>query len=493
MTTEHKKSPSPIKAMSSLLKSLRADEAALIASKEAFESEHNAAIAKYELLPENMKKVEEAFKIQHALLIKQLQQPSPAPVNGRTFEEDCERKSEEVRLRAIPALALQEACKTFLEAKKFQADLEATIAPLHSMKRKLVEIQAAIRDTDSKLEAKLAELAMKAFAHDRETQYRKSILAWKDKVKSDKTRRQTLLKEHEAKVVFPKLQKEFFSAWKKQAIKHKEDILSAKEFESKNIHRREQKEILTFWKTQTIARIQERFQTAVDSDNIDELNKIADKYFDKGPQALIDEIKLINQPSRAGHTPIITAIYNGSLPVAEFLLLYGADVNQQICFGEVSNKLYLTPIRAAIMANKAEMVELLVKNKAKINEMSAEDKMTPVVFAAEYSSNHDMLKKLFSFGAIVDVNTCEASLGKLHARLSKSRIKPDQFAQFTTLLIFKCISDLNTENATIDDCNKCAGWLKQFEKSFKPAAAAVLMTSLQKLSGEVRARPTARR
>jgi ankyrin repeat protein len=69
--------------------------------------------------------------------------------------------------------------------------------------------------------------------------------------------------------------------------------------------------------------------------------------------------KVINEVSPEGYTPLILAVYNNNVEVAEFLIEKGADVNGNSKMG--------TPLMAAVVKNNQKCVEILLKNKADVS------------------------------------------------------------------------------------------------------------------------------
>ncbi|EAY19831.1 hypothetical protein TVAG_178750 [Trichomonas vaginalis G3] len=69
----------------------------------------------------------------------------------------------------------------------------------------------------------------------------------------------------------------------------------------------------------------------------------------------------INEEDYSGKTPLRIAAHNNCREVAEILLSYGANINEKDCFGE-------TPLIHAVLYNCKETAELLISRGASIND-----------------------------------------------------------------------------------------------------------------------------
>ena len=86
---------------------------------------------------------------------------------------------------------------------------------------------------------------------------------------------------------------------------------------------------------------------------------------------------LLNAPDPiSGQTPLFSAVLQGQLAVAQFLITNSADVNAKDRGG-------MTPLYAAVGANRKEMVELLLRSKADPNITSGTDRNTPLHVACQ--------------------------------------------------------------------------------------------------------------
>ena len=139
-------------------------------------------------------------------------------------------------------------------------------------------------------------------------------------------------------------------------------------------------------------------------------------------------------------TPIEAAARWGHVPVLDFLLRCGEDIDHK-------NVLYQTPLFAALQYKNIKIVEFLLQRKANTDLRDAFGQ-TPVMFflmscGCRTESDLDILKCLLQGGATVAVGDTQTGLLPIHAAICKSGI-PDKTVQ----LLLKYVTNIDV---------KCAG------------------------------------
>jgi len=79
------------------------------------------------------------------------------------------------------------------------------------------------------------------------------------------------------------------------------------------------------------------------------------------------------------NSPLMMAVDNKHLHVAEYLLQHGADIH-------LDNKYGYTPLMQAVMRNDAKMVNLLLDKGAKIDQKNFYTELTPLMMAVDNGS-----------------------------------------------------------------------------------------------------------
>jgi ankyrin repeat protein len=110
--------------------------------------------------------------------------------------------------------------------------------------------------------------------------------------------------------------------------------------------------------------------------------------------ALIDnDAALVNSKDNAGNTPLHQAAINGSLEIAEYLLLKGADIN-------ATNAQQNTPLNEAIQSRKENVARLLIEKGADVNKTNV-NKHSPLHRAA-LTDQKGIGELLLNKGALID-------------------------------------------------------------------------------------------
>jgi ankyrin repeat protein len=85
---------------------------------------------------------------------------------------------------------------------------------------------------------------------------------------------------------------------------------------------------------------------------------------------------VINMESKEGYTPLTLACYYSNNKVAKYLINHVKDINSKSGFG--------TPLMAAVVKNNKELVEILIKNKVKLN-IADQNQTTALHYAVTFS------------------------------------------------------------------------------------------------------------
>lgn len=119
--------------------------------------------------------------------------------------------------------------------------------------------------------------------------------------------------------------------------------------------------------------------------------------FDVARSGTVDEMKaleqndknIINTLNSSGYSTLILAVYRGNIPVAEYLASKVNNVNHNSGNG--------TALAAAALKGNAQMVKLLLENKAN-PDLADGTGMTPLLYAAQFD-NKEIITLLLKFKA----------------------------------------------------------------------------------------------
>jgi ankyrin repeat protein len=134
-------------------------------------------------------------------------------------------------------------------------------------------------------------------------------------------------------------------------------------------------------------------------------------------QLLVDSGADVNASTPKGFVPLANAtMATNAGEMARFLILSGADVNPDPCRNNkecTCGPNLRTPLHSACQAGKADMVEALLINGAKVNLLS-NDGMTPLHYAVQ-SGNIAVVRLLIDHGAFLNVKERDMGFTELHA------------------------------------------------------------------------------
>lgn len=111
-------------------------------------------------------------------------------------------------------------------------------------------------------------------------------------------------------------------------------------------------------------------------------------------QIIDKESSVVNQKDKTGNTPLHGAAIIGSVPISEFLLSRGADIN-------ASNTMQSTPLHTAIENKQDDVAKLLIEKGANLN-IKGRGGNTPL-HAAAYSNRKEIAELLISGGADLEI------------------------------------------------------------------------------------------
>lgn len=120
--------------------------------------------------------------------------------------------------------------------------------------------------------------------------------------------------------------------------------------------------------------------------------KQMEKYLQKHPSHL-------QLTSESGATPLLLATYRGNHEVAQVLIDAGADPNQ--CFKEGA------PIYGVIFKADAQMLDLLIKNGADVNQVCQYEELGYPIHLAINLFRLEQIKQLLAAGAHLDVRDAQ--------------------------------------------------------------------------------------
>ena len=109
-------------------------------------------------------------------------------------------------------------------------------------------------------------------------------------------------------------------------------------------------------------------------------------------EVLIRQGGKVNQKEADGDFPLYAALSNSNPQVAEVLLKHGAQVNQMVG-GE-------TLLMRAILLGADDKIEVLLNHGADVNARN-KDRSTPLMYAAQYNQNPQMVDLLIERGASI--------------------------------------------------------------------------------------------
>jgi hypothetical protein len=127
-------------------------------------------------------------------------------------------------------------------------------------------------------------------------------------------------------------------------------------------------------------------------------------------------------------SPLMMAVDNRHLAVAEFLLQHGADVH-------LDNKFGYTPLMQAVMRNDASMVRLLLDKGARIDQKNYYTELTPLMMAVD-NGFVELVELLISRHADLNLQDGRGDTALMHAiaaRQSKIAQRLTQAGADTTL------------------------------------------------------------
>ncbi len=111
-------------------------------------------------------------------------------------------------------------------------------------------------------------------------------------------------------------------------------------------------------------------------------------------QIIDKESSVLNQKDKTGNTPLHGAAIIGSVPISEFLLSSGADIN-------ATNTMQSTPLHTAIENKQDEVAKFLIEKGANLN-IKGRGGNTPL-HAAAYSNRKEIAELLISGGADLEI------------------------------------------------------------------------------------------
>ncbi|MGD9888172.1 MAG: ankyrin repeat domain-containing protein [Halothiobacillaceae bacterium] len=106
-------------------------------------------------------------------------------------------------------------------------------------------------------------------------------------------------------------------------------------------------------------------------------------------------------------TPLMMAVDNRHLAVAEYLLQHGADI-------QLDNKYGYTPMMQAVMRNDPKMVNMLLDKGAKIDQKNFYTELTPLMMAVDNGSM-EMVELLIARKANLNLQDERGRSALMHA------------------------------------------------------------------------------
>ncbi|HES76783.1 MAG TPA: ankyrin repeat domain-containing protein [bacterium] len=110
-------------------------------------------------------------------------------------------------------------------------------------------------------------------------------------------------------------------------------------------------------------------------------------------------------------SPLMMAVDNKHLAVAEFLLQHGADIH-------LDNKYGYTPLMQAVMRNDPKMVNMLLDKGAKIDQKNFYTELTPLMMAVDNGSM-DMVELLIARKANLNLQDERGRSALMHATAAR--------------------------------------------------------------------------
>ena len=106
-------------------------------------------------------------------------------------------------------------------------------------------------------------------------------------------------------------------------------------------------------------------------------------------------------------TPLMMAVDNRHLAVAEYLLQHGADIH-------LDNKYGYTPLMQAVMRNDPNMVKLLLDKGARIDQKNFYTELTPLMMAVDNGAL-EIVELLLAHGAALNQQDGRGRSALMHA------------------------------------------------------------------------------
>lgn len=127
-----------------------------------------------------------------------------------------------------------------------------------------------------------------------------------------------------------------------------------------------------------------------------------------GLQAMVqNDPSLVSKPDARGFTPLIMATYSEQIPVTQFLLKSGADVNQQDASGN-------TALMGISFKGHQQIIQLLLDHGADIN-LQNYNGSTALIFATTFGQIATV-KALLAAGADPSLQDAEGKTALAHAK-----------------------------------------------------------------------------
>ncbi len=144
--------------------------------------------------------------------------------------------------------------------------------------------------------------------------------------------------------------------------------------------------------------------------------ELAEKVFEAHPVA-------IDAEDMRGFTPLILAVYNNSVDVADFLLQNGAKANAKDAAGN-------TALMGVSFKGHTELAERLIDAGADVNERNSNG-ATALTFAATFG-HLAIAEMLLKKGADTDVKDARGKTPLDHARIQENREMYDLIEKYRT-------------------------------------------------------------
>ena len=110
-------------------------------------------------------------------------------------------------------------------------------------------------------------------------------------------------------------------------------------------------------------------------------------------------------------SPLMMAVDNRHLAVAEYLLQHGADI-------QLDNKYGYTPLMQAVMRNDPKMVNMLLDKGAKIDQKNFYTELTPLMMAVDNGSM-EMVEQLIARKANLNLQDERGRSALMHATAAR--------------------------------------------------------------------------